>query len=123
MERKRVVITGMGVISCVGLSIQSYWENLIKGQSGIRIISLFDANDLPCQIAGEAHDFDPLLFMDRKTARRTPRSTQMALASARQAFEDAQLASPMTEPERVGVYFGTAVGGLDNLTSADHIYR
>jgi 3-oxoacyl-[acyl-carrier-protein] synthase II len=117
------VITGLGVISCAGLTVQSYWENLINGRSGIRKISLFDAANMPCQIAGEAPEFDPLLYMDRKTARRVPRSTQMAVAAARQAVEDASLAYPMADPERVGVLFGTAVGGLDNLTSADHIYR
>jgi 3-oxoacyl-[acyl-carrier-protein] synthase II len=123
LERQRVVVTGLGVISCAGLSVRSYWDNLINGHSGIRKISLFDANDLPCKIAGEATDFDPLIYMDRKTARRVPRSTQMALATARQAIEDANLTYPMTEPERVGVLFGTAVGGLDNMTSADRLYR
>jgi 3-oxoacyl-[acyl-carrier-protein] synthase II len=123
LERQRVVVTGLGVISCIGLSVRSYWENLLRGYSGIQKISLFDASDLPCQIAGEAPEFDPLVYMDRKSARRVPRTTQMAVAAARQAVEDAGLAYPMADPERAGVLFGTAVGGLDNLTSADHFYR
>jgi 3-oxoacyl-[acyl-carrier-protein] synthase II len=123
LERKRVVITGLGAISCLGLSVQSYWESLINGKSGIRQISSFDAQDLPCRIAGEIPDFDPLLYMDRKTVRRVARSTQMALASTQQAFVDAGLAYPASDPERVAVLFGTAVGGLDQLTTADHIFR
>lgn len=123
MERKRVVITGVGVISCLGLTVQKYWDNLIAGRSGIRRISSFDTQDMSCQIAGEIPEFDPLAYMDRKTARRVARCTQMAVASTRQAFEDAGLVTPTNDPERVGVLFGTAVGGLDQLNSADHVFR
>lgn len=123
MHHNRVVITGLGAITPLGLSVSEYWDGLIHGRSGIRKISLFDASHMPCQIAGEVHDFDPGNYMDRKTARRMPRSSQFAVAAARQAIEDAGLTYPMTDPERVGVFLGTAVGGLDTLTSAGEILR
>ena len=123
MIRQRVAVTGLGVISCVGTTVQSYWDSLINGMSGIRKICSFDASSLPCQIAGEVPEFDPLLYLERKTARRVSRSTQMAVAAARQAIDDAGLDCPMNDPERVGVLFGTAVGGLENLTAADRVYQ
>lgn len=78
---------------------------------------------MPCQIAGEIPEFDPLLYMERKTARRISRCTQLALAASQQALADAGLNIPIADPERVGVSLGTAVGGLDHLTQADRIYR
>jgi beta-ketoacyl-acyl-carrier-protein synthase II len=123
MHHNRVVITGLGAITPLGLSVSEYWDGLIHGRSGIRKISLFDASHMPCQIAGEVLGFDPGNYMDRKTARRMPRSSQFAVAAARQAIEDAGLTYPMSDPERVGVFLGTAVGGLDTLTSAGEILR
>ena len=123
MHHNRVVITGLGAITPLGLSVSEYWDGLVHGRSGIRKISLFDASHMPCQIAGEVLDFDPGNYMDRKTARRMPRSSQFAVAAARQAIEDAGLTYPMTDPERVGVFLGTAVGGLDTLNSAGEILR
>lgn len=123
MSQPRVVITGLGAVTPLGLTVQAYWDGLIHGRSGIRKITLFDASQMPCQIAGEVPGFDPSNYMDRKTARRMPRSSQFALAAARQAIEDAGLTYPMTEPERVGVLVGTAVGGLDMLNAAGEILR
>jgi 3-oxoacyl-[acyl-carrier-protein] synthase II len=123
LKEKRVVVTGLGVISPVGLDIDTFWENLTEGHSGIRKISLFDPCDLPCQIAGEVSEFDPNLYLDRKTVRRVPRSTQMAVAAVRQSLDNAGLKYPMEDPDRTGVLFGTAVGGLDHLTEADRTFR
>lgn len=123
MSQPRVVITGLGAVTPLGLTVQEYWDGLIHGRSGIRKITLFDAGSMPCRIAGEVLDFDPTNYMDRKTARRMPRSSQFALAAARQAIEDSGLAYPMSEPERVGVLVGTAVGGLDTLNAAGEILR
>ncbi len=115
MNRKRVVITGLGAVTCLGSSVDLLWDGLINGRSGIRRITQFDPSELPCQIAGEIPDFEPKKFMDRREVRRMPRSTQIALASARQAIEDAGLPEIMPNPERAGVVFGTAMGGTDNL--------
>jgi 3-oxoacyl-[acyl-carrier-protein] synthase II len=115
MSHNRVVITGLGAVTPLGSSVQQLWEGLLAGRSGIRRITQFDASELPCQIAGEIPDFDPGEYLERKEARRFPRSSQIALASARQAMQDAGLPEAMPAPERAGVVFGTAIGGADRL--------
>ncbi|NMC13606.1 MAG: beta-ketoacyl-ACP synthase II [Chloroflexi bacterium] len=112
---KRTVITGMGVISPIGSGIDVFWDGLVSGKSGIRRITQFDSSHLPCQIAGEIPDFEPSKFLDRKEARRIPRSGQIALAAAIMAVEDAGLPDTMPIPERASVIFGTAIGGIDRV--------
>jgi 3-oxoacyl-[acyl-carrier-protein] synthase II len=123
MSRPRVVITGVGAVSPLGNSVDKLWEGLIQGRSGIRRITQFDASELPCQIAGEIPDFDPEDYMERKEARRIPRSAQIALASALQAMYDAHLPATMPEPERAGVSFGTSVGGIDMVDDGTQVLR
>lgn len=123
MTGRRVVVTGMGAISCLGNSAESLWDGLIHGRSGIRRITQFDASEMPCQIAGEIAEFDPNNYMDRKEARRIPRSAQIALAAAVQAMVDADLPETMPDPERSGVVFGTAVGGVDAVDDNLQILR
>ena len=115
MKGSRVVITGMGVVSVLGTGLRLYWDGLISGRSGIRRIQQFDASRLPCQIAGEVPDFEPEKFMGKKEARRVPRSAQMAFAAAQMAVADAGLSAPLPNPERAGVSFGTAIGGVDRM--------
>ena len=114
-SRPRVVITGLGAITPLGSSISQFWEGLVAGQSGVRKITQFDASDMPCQIAGEVPDFDPEVYMERKEARRFARSAQFALGAATQAVADAGLPDTMANPERVGVVFGTTIGGLERF--------
>ena len=123
MKDSRVVITGMGVVSVLGTGLSAYWSGLLAGRSGIRRITQFDASHLPCQIAGEVPDFEPEKFMDRKEARRVPRSAQMAFAAAKMAVEDSGLTSPFIDPERAGVSFGTAIGGADQLDEGIGVVR
>jgi beta-ketoacyl-acyl-carrier-protein synthase II len=115
MTEKRVVITGMGAVTVLGTGLRTFWEGLLAGRSGIRKITQFDASAMPCQIAGEVPDFDAGKFIDRKEARRMARSSLMALAAARMAVDDAGLPTPMRDPERTGVSFGTSIGGLEKL--------
>lgn len=119
MSRPRVVITGLGTVNPLGNSVETFWEGLINGRSGIGNITRFDASDLPCQIAGEVKDFNPSDYLDRKTARRLPRATQLAIAATKQAFEDAGLPPTSLEPERTGVVFGTAVAGVEHILDAE----
>jgi beta-ketoacyl-acyl-carrier-protein synthase II len=105
----------MGVTSVLGETIAEYWDNLTSGKSGIGRITQFDASGLPCQIAGEINGFDADKYFDSKEARRMPRSSQMALAAAIGAVSEAGLPDTMPNPERSGVCFGTAMGGVDFL--------
>jgi beta-ketoacyl-acyl-carrier-protein synthase II len=112
-KRPKVVITGMGVISVLGITLDEYWQGLLEGRSGIGNITYFDASDFPCQIAGEIHDFDPSDYFSHKEVRRTPKSSQLALAAAVRAVEDSGLPEKMPDPERSGVVVGTAISGID----------
>src|SRR4030066_2037023 len=123
MARKKLVITGLGAVTALGSSIPQYWEGLIQGRSGIRRITQFDASQFPCQIAGEIPDFEVENYIERKEARRLPRSAQIALASAIQAVADANLPETLPEPERSGVVYGTAMGGLDKADEGIQVLR
>jgi beta-ketoacyl-acyl-carrier-protein synthase II len=123
MNRKRVVITGIGAITPLGSSVELFWNNLINGVSGVRKITQFDASGFPCRIAGEIPDFIPEDYLDRKEARRLPRSAQIALSSAIQAVCDAGLPDTMPDKERSGVVYGTALGGLDQLDEGVSMLR
>lgn len=111
--RPRVVVTGMGMISPLGHSVQASWDSLINGRSGIGPITQFDSRDLPVHIAGEVKDFSPGDYMDFKEARRISRSSQFAIAAARMALADAGLPEPLPHGERAGVLVGTGAGGFD----------
>jgi 3-oxoacyl-[acyl-carrier-protein] synthase II len=123
VNRPRVVITGLGAISPLGSSVAQLWEGWLQGKSGIRRITQFDASPFPCQIAGEIPDFVPENYLERKEARRIPRSAQIALASAMQAVKDAGLPETMPDGERAGVVFGTAIGGIDLADEGIQVLR
>ncbi len=111
--RPRIVITGIGVMSPLGHTAAESWESLLNGRSGIGPITQFDTTGLPVKIAGEVRDFVPKKYMDFKEARRMSRGSQLAVAAARMALEDAGLPEPFVEPERVGVLVGTGAGGFE----------
>lgn len=121
--QRRVVITGIGIICPLGCGVETVWQGLVAGRSGIRRITQFDPDGLPCQIAGEIPDFDPRAYLETKEARRMARVTQIAVAAAQEAVEDAGLALPLSDPERVGVVFGTAIGGFDKAEAALRQFR
>ncbi|MBS1253535.1 MAG: 3-oxoacyl-[acyl-carrier-protein] synthase 2 [Anaerolineales bacterium] len=114
---QRVVITGMGAVTSLGLSVDNFWEGLLAGRSGIDRITNFDPGDYPTQIAGLVNDFDPRDFMGRKAARRMARFSQVAVAAARMAIEDADLATGERR-EDAGVLLGCAIGGFDETDAA-----
>jgi 3-oxoacyl-[acyl-carrier-protein] synthase II len=109
-REQRVVVTGIGIVSPLGIGKKNFWNAILDGRSGIRKISSFDASTYPTQVAGEIRDFDPTDFMSHKSARRMDRSSQMILAAARMAAEDANMGSEI-DSSRAGVFAGTAVGG------------
>ena len=112
---ERVVITGMGVVSPIGNNIGTFWNNLIKGESGISSIDTFDITDHKAKIAGIVRDFDAEKVLGKKEARRLDRFSQFALAAAEQAWEDSKLDLNHIDPERLGVYVGAGIGGLETL--------
>ncbi|MCJ7568286.1 MAG: beta-ketoacyl-ACP synthase II, partial [Anaerolineales bacterium] len=99
--------------TCLGSDKEAFWNSILHGQSGIRRITQFDPSEMPCQIAGEVPDFDPSQYMHVKEARRMSRCSQIGLTAAIKAMDDAALPRKSAQPERVGVYFGTAIGGWD----------
>ncbi|GIV73281.1 MULTISPECIES: beta-ketoacyl-ACP synthase II [Caldilinea] len=114
----RVFITGMGAVTPIGNDAPTFWRNLLAGKSGAGRITSFDTGDLPYNIACEVKDFDPGQYMDRKTARRIHRSSQFAVAVARQALEDAGLTINAHNGERVGVLMATGGGGITEIEAA-----
>jgi 3-oxoacyl-[acyl-carrier-protein] synthase II len=113
--RRRVVITGVGLITPLGADVDSTWAALQAGKSGIAPISRFDASALETRIAGEVKDFDPLQYLDRKEVRRTDRFAQFSVAAATQAIRDAKLEITADLAPRVGVTFGSGIGGVSTL--------
>jgi len=109
--RVRVVVTGMGAITPLGLNVKDTWQALVEGRSGIGRITQFDPSPYPTQIAGEVKGFDPGEYMDAKEARRTARFSQFAVAAAKMALEDAGFTVDEGKAEDVGVVMGTGIGG------------
>ena len=110
---RRVVITGMGVVTPVGNDLTTFWDNLVHGRSGVGPITHFDASQYDCRIAAEVRDFDAVKFFKTpKDIRRTDRFTHLAVGAAKMAMEDAGLTVPGGDPERFGVMIGSGIGGL-----------
>ncbi len=112
MELKRVVVTGMGALTPLGNSVEEYWTGLVNGVSGADMITLFDASKFRTKFACEVKNFDPVQFLDKKEARKIDRFTQLALVASDQAMKDAGLNKENIDPDRVGVVFGSGIGGL-----------
>ncbi|MCM3291765.1 beta-ketoacyl-ACP synthase II [Paenibacillus sp. MER 180] len=111
--KHRVVVTGMGVVTALGSDIETFWNNLLEGKSGVSHIEAFDVTDYPTQIAASVKDFNPEDFMDKKETRRMDRFVQFAVAASKNALEDAKLdVREQTNPDRVGVIVGSGIGGL-----------
>lgn len=122
MEKRRVVITGLGLITPLGIGVESSWKAFIEGRSGIGRITCFDASDLPVQIAGEVKDFDPSLYMEQKEIKKMDRFIHFALAASTMAIEDSGLKITDENAERVGVIIGSGIGGLPAIEHYHRVY-
>ncbi len=111
-NQRRVVVTGLGVISPVGLDVPSMWKNIIEGRSGIGPITLFDASSSEVRIAGEVHGFDPCAYMPVKEARRIDRYSQFALAALSEALQQSRLVVQEHDPYEIGSIIGSSAGGV-----------
>ncbi len=127
MTRRRVAVTGLGMISPVGNDVAATWASLLKGVSGAAPITKFDASAFPVRFAAEVKGFDPLLYMDRKEAKRSDLYTQYALAASVQAMRDSGLAvngsAAGIPPERIGVIVGSGIGGLKSFEEQHDVYH
>ena len=112
---RRVVITGIGAVTPVGIGKDAFWNALIEGKSGVGPITRFDVSEYTTKIAGEVSDFVVTDFMEKKEAKRMDRSTQYAVAASKMAIEDAKLDLEAEDRERIGVIIGTGIGGMEAL--------
>jgi len=122
-DHRRVLVTGIGAMTPLGLTLKQTWEGLLAGRSGVGPITQFDASGLPVRIAGELKGFDPKKYINFKEARRMARCSQVAIATAQAALVDAGLNLPLTNEERVGVLIGSAAGGLERVIAGVDTFR
>ena len=111
MDLKRVVITGLGTLTPIGNNVSQFWDALLRGVSGASLITRFDTTNFKCKIAAEVKDFDPAVFFDRKEIRKIDLFSQYGMVAADEAIRDAGLDIDRLNKDRVGVIFGTGMGG------------
>ena len=122
MSKRRVVVTGLGVVSPVGIGTANAWANIIAGQSGITKITKFDTTGFSSQIAGEVKDFDVLHYMPAKDARRMDTFIQFGLAAGLEAFKDSGIVVTEENAERIGVSIGSGIGGIRLIEETNDVY-
>jgi len=116
--KRRVVVTGLGLVTPLGIGVEKTWPAIIAGTSGVGRITRFDPSELPSQIAAEVKDFDPVDFIEKKEIKKMDKFIQFGVAAAKMAVEDAGLRITDTIAERVGVYVGSGMGGLPAIEAA-----
>ncbi|MFU0783899.1 MAG: beta-ketoacyl-ACP synthase II [Thermoanaerobacterium thermosaccharolyticum] len=119
----RVVITGIGAITPIGNSIDELWDSLINGRSGIDKVTRFDVSSYPTKLAAEVKNFEPTEYIDKKEAKRMDRFTQFALASAKMALIDSRLDLEKEDLDRIGVIYGSGIGGIETLENQQNILK
>ena len=122
LERKRVVVTGLGAVTPIGNTLQDYWEGLLSGRNGIGPITLFDPSSHSCRIAGEVKGFDPHDYLEKKEAKRMDRFAQFAIAASKQAIADASFEINELSAEQVGIVIGNGIGGMKVMEDQQTIY-
>lgn len=123
LHKRRVVVTGLGVVSPVGIGVQASWANIIAGKSGISKITKFDASNFSSQIAGEVKDFDVSQYLPAKEARRMDTFIQFGMAAGIEAVKDAGLVATEENAERIGVVIGSGIGGLNLIEKTGVVYH
>lgn len=122
MSKRRVVVTGLGAISPVGTGVEENWRNIVAGNSGITRVTRFDATGFPSQIAGEVKDFDPARYLTDKEARRMDRFIQLGMAGGIEAFKHSGLTVTEANAERIGVYIGSGIGGVETIEDTTKLF-
>ena len=122
MNEHRVVVTGIGIVSPIGLGVKTFWKALLDGEIAVDAITRFDASEFPSRVAAQVDDFDPADYIDARTLRRTERFAQFSIAASRMALDDAAF-SVNGNGNDVGVYLGSALGGLAFAESQHDVFR
>lgn len=122
MSKRRVVVTGLGLITPVGIGVKESWANIINGQSGIGKITKFDCSTFPSQIAGEVKNFDPLSYIPPKDARRMDTFIQFGIAAGIEALKDSGIEINDNNSERIGVSVGSGIGGINLIESTSDVF-
>jgi 3-oxoacyl-[acyl-carrier-protein] synthase II len=122
MTKRRVVVTGLGLITPVGIGVAESWANIINGQSGIGKITKFDCSAFPSQVAGEVKNFDPLAYIPPKDARRMDTFIQFGIAAGIEAFKDSGIEVNDINSERIGVSVGSGIGGINLIESTGEVF-
>jgi 3-oxoacyl-[acyl-carrier-protein] synthase II len=122
MSKRRVVVTGLGLITPVGIGVKESWANIINGQSGIGKITKFDCSTFPSQVAGEVKNFDPLAYIPPKDARRMDTFIQFGIAAGIEAFKDSGIEVTDNNSERIGVSVGSGIGGINLIESTSDVF-
>ncbi|QNO15665.1 beta-ketoacyl-ACP synthase II [Alkalicella caledoniensis] len=120
--KNRVVVTGLGTITPVGNTLEDFWNNLLKGISGVDYITYFDTTDFPTKIAAQVKDFDIEKYMDKKEAKRTDKFVQYGVGAAVEAWRQAEFQEGTYNPERVGVLVGSGIGGIETLEEQHKVF-
>ncbi|SEH25769.1 beta-ketoacyl-ACP synthase II [Selenomonas sp. KH1T6] len=115
--KNRVVITGLGAVTPIGIGKDEFWKGLLEGKNGIEKITRFDASEYGAQIAGEVKDFDPADYIDKKESKRMDRYAQFAVAAAKLAIEDSGIDLEKADRDRIGTYIGAGIGGIETMHS------
>ncbi|MCR6111390.1 beta-ketoacyl-ACP synthase II [Bacillus sp. A301a_S52] len=123
MTKNRVVVTGVGAVTPLANNMEDTWGKLVRGESGIDYLSKFEEGMFPATVAAQANDFDPALYMDVKEARKMDRFTQFAVASAHMAVKDANLTIDDSNAERIGVWIGSGIGGMETYEKQFRLYE
>ena len=122
MSKRRVVVTGLGLITPVGIGVAESWANIINGQSGIGKITKFDCSSFPSQVAGEVKNFDPLAYIPPKDARRMDTFIQFGIAAGIEAFKDSGIEVNDSNSERIGVSVGSGIGGINLIEATGEVF-
>jgi 3-oxoacyl-[acyl-carrier-protein] synthase II len=123
MDKRRVVVTGLGAVTPLGLDVETTWKGIIEGKSGIGPLTRVNAEEYPAKVAAQINDFNPESFMERKDARKMDRFTQYAVASALMAVEDAKLTITDENAHRIGVWIGSGIGGMETFEEQYEIFQ
>jgi 3-oxoacyl-[acyl-carrier-protein] synthase II len=121
LSKRRVVVTGLGMVSPVGLNVDETWKAILAGKSGVARIEQFDASDISCQICASVKNFDPLVYMTEKEARKKDIFIQYGIAAAMEAMQDAGLVVTEENADRIGVAVGSGIGGLPMIAKSTQI--